>query len=129
MKAKDNKTNRPDKPINDRMNNLSGYPSYPASDDIYRKYEEEKDINPEDISKIKESKYSTGSNNEKDSNDDESGNDLDIPGTEMDDNQEAIGSEDEENNYYSIGGDNHSNLEEDNGDWKVPQWYWACLIW
>jgi len=116
MKAKDNNTNQPDKPVSKRMNNLSGYPAYPASDDIYRKYEEERDINPEDISKIKESNEITGSNNEKDFNEDESGNDLDIPGTEMDDNQEAIGSEDEENNYYSIGGDNHSNLEEDNGD-------------
>jgi hypothetical protein len=26
-----------------------------------------------------------------------------------------IGSEDEENNHYSIGGDNHNDLEEDNG--------------
>jgi hypothetical protein len=29
--------------------------------------------------------------------------------------QEEIGSEDEENNYYSIGGDNHNDLEEDKG--------------
>jgi hypothetical protein len=115
MKEKNNKTNQPGRP-SDGKNNLSGYPAYPASEDIYRKYEEEKDINPEDISKIKEANDITGSNNEKDFNDDESGNDLDIPGTEMDDNQEAIGSEDEENNYYSLGGDNHNDLEEDNGD-------------
>ena len=38
---------------------------------------------------------------------------LDIPGTELDDADEAIGEEDEENNYYSLGGDNHENLEED----------------
>jgi hypothetical protein len=41
--------------------------------------------------------------------------DLDIPGAELDDKQEEIGSEDEENNYYSIGGDNHNDLEEDKG--------------
>lgn len=39
--------------------------------------------------------------------------DLDIPGAELDDENEAIGEEDEENNYYSLGGDRHENLEED----------------
>jgi hypothetical protein len=39
-------------------------------------------------------------------------NDLDIPGSELDDENEALGSEDEENNSYSLGGDNHENLEE-----------------
>ncbi|HUR12203.1 MAG TPA: hypothetical protein VM012_12585 [Flavitalea sp.] len=37
---------------------------------------------------------------------------LDIPGSELDDNNEALGEEDEENNYYSVGGDRHENLEE-----------------
>ena len=41
------------------------------------------------------------------------GADLDVPGSEDDDADEAIGEEDEENNYYSLGGDNHENLEED----------------
>jgi hypothetical protein len=40
------------------------------------------------------------------------GKDLDIPGSELDDDSEAVGSEDEENNSYSIGGDNHEDLEE-----------------
>jgi hypothetical protein len=31
------------------------------------------------------------------------GEDLDIPGSELDDDQEALGSEDEENNCYSLG--------------------------
>jgi hypothetical protein len=31
--------------------------------------------------------------------------DLDVPGSEMDDDLERIGSEDEENNPYSLGGD------------------------
>jgi hypothetical protein len=43
---------------------------------------------------------------------DMAGEDLDIPGSELDDANEAIGSEDEENNSYSIGGDAHEdNLE------------------
>lgn len=40
-------------------------------------------------------------------------NDLDIPGSEQDDAQELVGSEDEENNSYSVGGDRHDDLEED----------------
>lgn len=40
------------------------------------------------------------------------GKDLDVPGSELDDEKEEIGSEDEENNSYSIGGDNHEDLEE-----------------
>jgi hypothetical protein len=38
--------------------------------------------------------------------------DLDVPGAELDDPSESIGSEDEENNPYSLGGDAHEdNLE------------------
>jgi hypothetical protein len=57
--------------------------------------------------------YKTRTDVEKDSNEGESGNDLDIPGAELDDEQENIGNEDEENNYYSIGGDDHNDLDED----------------
>lgn len=44
---------------------------------------------------------------------DQARDELDVPGTELDDPNESIGEEDEENNYYSLGGDNHENLEED----------------
>jgi len=37
--------------------------------------------------------------------DDVSGEDLDVPGASDDDDNEAIGEEDEENNSYSLGGD------------------------
>jgi hypothetical protein len=37
---------------------------------------------------------------------------LDVPGAELDDSKEEIGEEDEENNYYSLGGDDKENLEE-----------------
>ena len=39
--------------------------------------------------------------------------DLDVPGADLDDEDEDLGEEDEENNYYSIGGDRHGDLEED----------------
>ncbi|HVW99006.1 MAG TPA: hypothetical protein VHA52_00980 [Candidatus Babeliaceae bacterium] len=39
--------------------------------------------------------------------------DLDVPGSELDDAEENIGEEDEENNYYSLGGDRHESQEED----------------
>ena len=54
--------------------------------------------------------------NEKDFSEDISGDDLDVPGSELDDQQERIGSEDEENNSYSVGGDDHNDLEEEKGD-------------
>jgi len=44
------------------------------------------------------------------------GEDLDVPGSELDDLSESIGSEDEENNIYSVGGDRSDNLEDTNPD-------------
>lgn len=41
------------------------------------------------------------------------GADLDVPGSAKDDAMENIGSEDEENNYYSLGADKEDNLEGD----------------
>ena len=43
------------------------------------------------------------------------GDNLDIPGSSADDAMEAIGSEDEENNFYSLS-DNEDNYEETNED-------------
>lgn len=98
-------------------NSNSDYPAnvtYPTNEDIYNQDKEETEIDPEDISKTKEYNTNDGKFNEKNFNQDKSGSDLDIPGSELDDEQEDVGSEDEENNGYSIGGDNHNNLEEDN---------------
>jgi hypothetical protein len=93
-----------------------GYPKYPESEDIYNKFDKEFDIDPENISKKKTPQIIDEDPewNQKDFNQDQSGDDLDVPGSELDDDQEYIGSEDEENNGYSIGGDNHNDLEEDN---------------
>ena len=116
MKAKNDKNSQSERPGKVEKDNLSGYPTYPASEDIYSKYQEEREINPEEITKTKASHNHDGANNEKDFDDDVSGGDLDIPGAELDDSQEDIGSEDEENNYYSLGDDNYNDQEEDNGD-------------
>ena len=99
-------------------NDIKGYLPYPASEDIYSRYQEEENINPEDISSMKDpvENGKDGKNNEKDFIEDSSGSDLDVPGSELDDNSENIGSEDEENNFYSLGGEDHENLDEDKGD-------------
>jgi hypothetical protein len=95
-----------------------GYPVYPVSEDIFTREKEESDLNPEDISRKKALNENPreGKNNEKDSHDDPMGGDLDVPGSDLDDDMEAIGNEDEENNYYSLGGDNHNDLDEDKGE-------------
>ena len=71
---------------------LPGYPHYPDKEDIY-KIEKKEPLEDEDTI-------------------DAEGPDLDVPGSELDDKDEAIGEEDEENNYYSLGGDEHNDLEE-----------------
>ena len=102
--------------ISNEQFDKDGYPKYPENEDIYNKFKKESDIDPENIFKNKEilkiEKNPTW--NEKNFNQDKSGNDLDIPGAELDDQQENIGSEDEENNYYSYGDDDAINLEDNN---------------
>lgn len=90
-----------------------GYPLYPPAEDIYRQFKKEEEVDPEDISQLKTPNETEGTRNEKDFSEDPMGSDLDVPGSELDDQQEAVGSEDEENNYYSLGGDNHTDLDED----------------
>jgi hypothetical protein len=80
--------------------------SYPAGEDIYNKSKQEFDIDPENISALKESNESVNESEKI------TEAELDVPGSELDDQQEKIGSEDEENNYYSLGLDNHNELEE-----------------
>lgn len=113
MKKKIDKSNPPENTTDEKQkSNLPGYPLYPDSEDIYKNFKEEEDINPEDISKTK-TPNSTNALRRKDLDNASNENDLDIPGSELDDPQEDIGSEDEENNYYSLGGDRHEDLEED----------------
>lgn len=77
-------------------------PIYAEGEDIYNR---EKKIGFEEDGLTDESKLNIKENNPAD--------DLDIPGSELDDADEEIGEEDEENNYYSLGGDRHEDLEEE----------------
>lgn len=74
--------------------------NYPASEDIYNNEDKLEDIDPEEIST---ENIINQDNHEWKQNSDKLGNDLDVPGSELDDQQEEVGSEDEENNFYSEG--------------------------
>jgi hypothetical protein len=92
------------KPKADRLNEDEKFPLpvYNEKDDIYNREKELPLKNEDDPAKTTLSdKHSSP------------GDDLDIPGAESDDADEAVGEEDEENNYYSLGGDRHEDLEED----------------
>jgi hypothetical protein len=101
------KPNKFNKTSNEQLDKNHGHPKHPGKDDIYNKFNKEFDIDPENIAKEKHiiniDRKPTW--NEKSFEQDKSGSDLDIPGSELDDVQENIGSEDEENNRYSIDGE------------------------
>jgi hypothetical protein len=78
-------------------------PIYSEDEDIYKK---EKEVGLEEEGSGRKIKNKIK----------KEGDDLDVPGSELDDADENIGEEDEENNYYSLGGDDHQDLEEDNED-------------
>lgn len=96
--------------------NFPGYPKYPANEDVYSQFTEESEIDPEVPSHLKDSTETVGAWNEKTFEEDLVGDDLDVPSSEVDNEQENNAIEDEENSYYSIGGDNHNELEENQGD-------------
>lgn len=97
----------------EKKTEFPGYPPYPPSEDIYNRGKKEMELNPNDLSRDKAPNEDSGVRNEKGFEEDMSGDDLDVPGSELDNQQESVGSEDEENNYYSPGGDNHNDLDED----------------
>lgn len=100
------------KAFDENDNKLVDVLLYLPSDDIYNNLVEETNIDPEDITKRKRMAEEAGEWTEKDFDKDMAGDDLDVPGSELDDEQEIIGNEDEENNAYTLGGDNHD-------DWAV----------
>ncbi len=100
MKTQQNNENRKQ---NKEDKELPGYPLYPDNEDIYSKFKEEENLDPEDTSKVKPENEKRSKLNEKDFKHSKTGGDLDVPGSELDDDDEKIGSEDEENNYYSLG--------------------------
>ena len=82
------KANNPDQSKLDKL-------KYPSEEDIYNQGLKEELNEEAPGKKIKPQP------------EDELAEDLDIPGAELDDEDENIGEEDEENNYYSLGGDRH----------------------
>ena len=114
MKTENKNPDKTQETHKENKTDLPGYPHYPASEDIFNK-EKEVDLNPEDLTKVKSDIDELGKRNEKDFNEDMTGEDLDVPGSKADEAENNAGSEDEENNYYSLGGDAHNDLEENNG--------------
>ncbi len=88
-----------------------GYPAYPEKEDIYATDKRAYEINPDDNSILRIEKH--GKWNEKDFDELVNGDDLDLPNVELDLHDGRLGLEDEENDYYSLGGDDHNDLEED----------------
>jgi hypothetical protein len=93
-----------------REKTFPGYPTYPADEDIMNRGEKE-DLDVENITRSIQ--LNNELREEKDIPVEDEDLDLDVPGAELDNKEEALGEEDEENNYYSLGGDRHEDLEED----------------
>jgi hypothetical protein len=107
IKKSDNKEQYLRMARNEKTNVAQGYPIYAPGEDFYTEGQKVRSINTENISK------DPGSDNkdlfetdiEINPENNLSDTELDVPGSELDDKQEVIGSEDEENNYYSLSGD------------------------
>ncbi len=88
---------------------LPGYPIYPPGEDVFSQWRNDRETAIEDAPEIDLplEKNLPERRNSPDFTDDvaggnELGSELDVPGSELDDAQEKIGSEDEENNFYSL---------------------------
>ena len=116
MKKKDDPENLFARQRDDQeITSLEGYPLYPSIDDIYSKYHEEKSLDPDRIARAEDSTDAEEYiiSEESDFNNALNDKALDLSELELDDFRGNIGDEDEENNYYSLGGDDHHDLEED----------------
>jgi hypothetical protein len=89
----------PKKKEDQQEKDFPGYPHYSKEEDIYAQEDKVLDERVGQVAQDETDEQQLGAN-------------LDVPGAELDDDQEKIGSEDEENNYYSLGGENHEDLEQ-----------------
>jgi hypothetical protein len=89
--------------------NHPGSQEFPTGDDENEDPEpdDDEDTFDEDVDDLDDLKNNPDMGGEAISRGQRTGEDLDVPGAELDDDMEELGSEDEENNYYSLGGDNH----------------------
>ena len=81
------------------------------SDDLNISSGNEADVDEDDLAVLNSSNDEIGT--PQNVSNEDINTDLDVPGSELDDDSENIGEEDEENNYYSLGGDRHESQEED----------------
>lgn len=114
MKKKVNKPTDKKSELNEDEQ-FPGYPAYPASEDITSRGEQE-DLDVENVTRSSRINNELARDVANFSEEEVEEEGLDVPGSELDDEDEFIGEEDEENNYYSLGGDRHEDLEEDNED-------------
>ncbi|MBA2610802.1 MAG: hypothetical protein H0U95_02445 [Bacteroidetes bacterium] len=85
----------------DGNHDFPGYPMYPTTDDIYSKLKEEMEIDPDNPTITKSKNDDPPAKfNEKIFKKDVTGDALNVLGLELDDEEEL-------NNNYSLGGDNH----------------------
>jgi hypothetical protein len=91
-----------DKPPKKKKDEIEKELTYPPYEDIYAKSKEVNEIDPDDISKLKAPAEKPFSRNEKDFEEAKSGSDLDVP-----EENDIPSVEDEENDFYSLGGDKH----------------------
>lgn len=85
-----------------------GYPLYPEEEDIYMRGRKSRKLNPDEVTNItlppkhRDKHYL---------NEELPGDRLELLDVEPDE-EVLLGIEDEENSYYSLGGDDHIDLEE-----------------
>lgn len=85
-------------------------PGAANDDDLEIKAGTEADVDDDDLAVLNSTDAEIG--RPQNVSNEELSSDLDVPGSELDDENEDVGEEDEENNYYSLGGDRHDNQEE-----------------
>jgi len=88
---------------------LPVFQQYPAQDHILGRDIVESTTDPDNISTSKYSNQILDRGNKRDFSGVAMGSDLDVPGSELDVEYDIAGNDDEENSYYSLGGDNHQD--------------------
>ena len=112
--------------IGKEENTFPDYPNYAGSDDIYNTDKEE-ELNPKETSRIKKTYKRSGKKNEDKIIENATGNDLDVPGSERQEMEENEGSKDLENNFFSLGGDEYNDLDEDESD-EIKKYKKMCYV-
>lgn len=83
------------------------------ADDLGIQMGTEGDVNEDDLAVLNSADAEIGTPQNVSNEDLEPG--LDVPGSELDDEQENVGEEDEENNYYSLNDDRLESGDEESG--------------